>query len=440
MHASTGSTFLASDHHAPRRIAQGKLRHPLLVQFFYASLVLVSLALFAGHGLARASETSREYWRGTITVQAHDGTACPETSGGQSVPYRRVMMLELSVLGSGRIRGFAWGDMVPTRLDTLELLGTSRPGEPADVVITGPSNALRLAWLPSRGQMSPGELSPSASLIFKTHQQLLSGQWRERMDANKRADDQCLWSEATILLERVNSSTLQDIAQEARALQESLELIEQQETVSAKDRWSPAAIAQLLQSQQALKAGGYGARALLPLMSKLSEQLALNQMTHRASPILAQVLIYLDALLDQGPIQYAAYVTHLTPLLRMAGMLQAAEQINRQAITALMTQGHSQSPELGRLLSGYGALLQRMQSYHEALKVYEQALAIEQAVKDGKHIGVVIALVNLSRVCESLGRADRARQLAGEASDLHEALGLGTLKMNPSGRGQASKV
>jgi hypothetical protein len=65
---------------------------------------------------------------------------------------------------------------------------------------------------------------------------------------------------------------------------------------------------------------------------------------------------------------------------------------------------------------------------------------IERLVKDGKHIGVVIGFVNLSRVCETVGQLARAKRLAQEASELHESMGLGPLKLDATSRGFTSKV
>ena len=381
-----------------------------------------------------------EYWRGTITIQAHDGKACAETSAGMSLPYRKVMMLEIQSLSSGHSQGFAWGDMLATRLRPLEIPASTRAGGPRDVTVMGPANFLGLSWLPTRGSMSPGALAAGAGLVFKKEGEILSGRWRERLDATQQNDDQCVWSEATVLLERASLQLSQDMATEARALQRSFELMDRQSDLPVADRWSPNAIASLLNLQEGMSARSYGARTLLPVMSKLAEQLVVNQSASQAAPVLARTIVHLEGLLDQGPLDYAAYVTHLTPLLRMAGMLETAERINRQSVSVLMAQGHSQSPELARLLSGYGALLLRMKALPQALLVYEQALGIERLAKGGQHIGVVIGLVNLSRVCETLGQLERSRQLAIEASDLHEHLGLGALKLGPSGRRLSSQV
>jgi tetratricopeptide (TPR) repeat protein len=412
-----------------------------------ANFLCVSLSV-AGGGLsskARAAsqdpvKAPAEYWSGTITIQAHAGEACAETSASQSLPYRKLMMLELRGLPSGLSEGFAWGDMVPTRLGALELSAASKAGGSADVVITGPSNFLRLTWLPVGGLQSPGELSPSAGFIFKRKGDVLNGVWNERMVATKQTTDQCLWSEASVLLERMSPAKSIEMAQESQALQQVFALIERQNGLPAQERWSPEGVAQLLHVQQPIKPRGYGARTLIPVMTKLTEQLVLNQSASKAVPVLSQIMILLEGLLDQGPLEYAAYVSHLTPMLRMAGMLDAAQRINRQSISALVAQGHGKSPELAQLLSGYGALLLRLQDYTQALQVYEQALTIERGVKEGKHIGVVIALVNLSRACETLGRQERAKQLVHEASDLNESLGLGPLKLDSSNRGYASQI
>jgi tetratricopeptide (TPR) repeat protein len=389
---------------------------------------------------APKASVEAEYWRGTITILSHDGTACAETSAAQALPYRKTMLLELRALGDGRQEGFAWGDMIPTRLGRLGVSAASRPSGPPDVVVARPANVLSLAWLPTLGPATPGQLGAGSGFVFKKEREILTGRWRERIVADQAQGDQCQWSEATVLLERANPAQSIELALEAQALQESFDLIERQGSLPAEERWSLSAIEHLLRVQQSLGSKGYGARALLPVLSKLAEQLVLNQSANKASPLLAQILIYLDGLLDQGPIEYSAYVTHLTPLLRMAGMLQAAEQMNRQSISLLMAQGHGNSPELARLLSGYGALLLRLKVPAQALQVYEQALAIERVVKEGKHIGVVIGLVNLSRVCQTLGMSARAKLLAQEASALHEGLGLGPLKLEASGGDYGSKV
>jgi tetratricopeptide (TPR) repeat protein len=405
----------------------------------------LSLALFLSFSAACATQVPEqgavsEFWRGTITIHAHEGKGCIETSQGSALPYRRVMMLELQSLTSGHSQGFAWGDMVATRLRPLEFAASSRAGGPGDVSVMGPANFLSLTWLPTGGAQSPGVLAKSAGFVFKKERDLLSGQWRERMGPSQQSADQCLWSEASVLLERVNPAHASEIAQEARALQASIHWMDAQLDLPAKERWSVGAIAQLLSKQEGVEPKGYGARTLLPLMSKLAEQLVLDQEASKAAPILARTIGYLEGLMDHGPMEYAAYVTHLTPLLRMAGMLEVAERLNRQSISLLMSQGHGRSPELARLLSGYGALLVRIKAFPQALQIYEQALAIERFVNEGKHIGVVIGLVNLSRVCEVLGATERSIRLAQEASELHESLGLGPLKMELQRGGYSSKV
>lgn len=396
-------------------------------------------AALAAHAQGVATEAP-EYWQGTLSIEAQQGKACSETSSGQSLPYSKEIRLRLQTDTRGRTQGFAWGDMLPTRLATLVIPAATRQGGPADTEVVGPPNILTLTWLPSRGALSPGQLSLRAQLNFEKKGDVLVGRWRERMAEDAVPEEQCLWSEAQVHLTRVPQAQTPEMAAQARSLQSSLALMDAQGGLPAAQRWSPDAVQQLLAVLEGLDRNGIVARTLMPLTAKLAEQVALNQSGTAARPLLKLTVQWLEAQMEQRPLEMAAYVTHMTPTLRAGAMLNEAEQLNRKAVAALVDKGHGQSTELARLLSGYGAVLMRMNAGGRALQVYEQALVIERVLKDGKHVGVVIALVNLSRVCETLGQTTRARELAEEASQVHEALGLGPLKTGPATRGGATAI
>ena len=435
--------------------------NPMPSAFTASLFTAMALSAVVSNLAAQPSPQKSELWEGTITVHAHQGKACPQTAAGQSLPYRRRMVLQLNTNPQGRMSGFAWGEMLPTKLSSLVIVAAETSGGPATIEIQGPANVLQLTWLPITGPSSPGRLALSSALVLSLDPSLgvgkdstaaldkatpvaasiLKGRWSESLFGGKPNDQQCLWTEASVELAPVQDAQREQLLQDTRALQASLVLIDTRQQArgasTSQDRWSPQDIEELLITQSQIKAGSPTIPTLLPLLVKLADQVQIEQGAKAATPLLEQSVNFLEPLLAQAAQEHAGFVTQLTPMLRAANMHALAERLNRQAIDALRLQGFEKSAEMAQVMSGYGVLLLRLKNYQQAYLILERALQIERGLVQGKHIGVVIALVNLSRACELLGQNEQAKQLAAQASELHEALGLGPLSA-PRQRGSQS--
>ncbi len=372
-----------------------------------------------------------QWWQGVITVSAHEGKACAETSGGQALPYARQVLLHLGPGAGDRTRGLAWGEMLPTRLERLAVPAmTPRHATPEGLWLA-PPDVLALTWLPDRGPLSAGRLGSTANARLAVRQGHLVGHWRERMPSGAARDEQCLWTEAALDLIPVPASRVPDVQRQAQALQEVLDRVAQQQDLPPEQRWQAAALERIASASRAVPSGSMAARSLVPVLSQLGEMLYLAHGPERAAGLLRQAAALVLDLLDQDPARMTPYVTSMTPLLRAVGALHEAEILNQRAVQAMQDHGLGRSAEQARLLSGYGALLLRLRRLGEAQSIYGQALDIERAQSGGRHVGVVIALINLSRACELLGERERSMRLADEASQLHETLGLGPLNAAP---------